>query len=1006
MRRLLRRSARLVSVPPGLEALIAERLSAEAGIQFAEPDRVVKLSGAPDDPKFASAWHLAKIEAETAWQVSTGDSVTVAVLDTGIDSDHPDLVDRLVGGRNVVSGNGDIEDIHGHGTAVAGTVAAETYNGIGVASVAWNARIMPVRITEASNGYAYWSDVAEGLMWAADHGARVANISFGVTGSATVDAAAQYFRNKGGLVVVAAGNDGATLSTIDSPHLITVAATDSNDLRPSWSNQGDMLDVSAPGRSIWSTQRGGGYKSWSGTSFASPNTAGVAALIMAANPDLTPIEVEDILKQNSDDIGADGWDIQYGHGRINAARAVAAAAGIISVDMDAPAVAILSPGASTTVGGLVQINVNATDNVGVVRVELRVNGQSVGEAVTEPFDFSWDSTAITTGQVTLSAYAFDAAGNGTVSEAVTVLVDNPQPDPMADSNLPFAMEIMETGGSWSSVPVGTNMTDPVVIAGTPTYRDAEPGVVRLRAAAGGGFEARFQEWDYLDGAHGAESIPLLALEPGRYSMPDGTLVEVGRFNLGGTKSWKSIAFGQAFPNQPELYLTVQTNHDPAAVSVRARAVGTTGFQAALYEQESFQNGHGIEAVGYLAILAQGGDGTLETADGPRVLSLHRGGLNEVWKDIGGARLLLEEEQSKDSEVGHITTTVSVLRLDGYYFAQDVTANGGDTIAIRLDDGTRSGPVDPNADSDGDGMPDDYERINGLDPNDPSDAVADSDGDGLTNYDEYLAGTDPWVSNLPPPPDAPAIASAGFLQATGTWQSLSPGQIPQNTIVILGAPSAKDSSPGVLRMRQSSEGGFEVRFAEWDYLDGLHASEDAAFLVLKQGRHTLVDGTVLEVGTFALNGAPNWRNQTFQQPFAVAPKLFLTAQTANDPQAVTVRARAVSSSGFEASLFEQEAFQDGHAEEMIGYLAIHDPDGTGSLPSFAGASIGYSLSSISVDEQWKTAGTVQIRIEEEQSKDTETGHLFETLNTLTIDQGLMTQDVKSAGNNTVAPRWRP
>ena len=132
----------------------------------------------------------------------------VAVLDTGVDGTHPDLAGKLLPGWNAVDSSNNTADINGHGTAVAGTAAAATNNASGVAGVAWNAAILPVRITNSSDGYAYWSDIARGLSWAANQGADVANISYGVSNSSTIASAAQSMRNKGGLVVVAAGNEG------------------------------------------------------------------------------------------------------------------------------------------------------------------------------------------------------------------------------------------------------------------------------------------------------------------------------------------------------------------------------------------------------------------------------------------------------------------------------------------------------------------------------------------------------------------------------------------------------------------------------------------------------------------------------------------------------------------------------------------------------------------------------------------------------------------------------
>ncbi|KFI23378.1 S8 family serine peptidase [Nitrosococcus oceani] len=422
-------NVRIVRVPEQAEEAVARALARNPHIKFAEKDWAVELSEiTPNDPKYASAWHLPKIEAPFAWNTSLGDNITVAILDTGIDDTHPDLSGKVISGWNTVSNDSNTSDIHGHGTKVAGTAAASSNNSQGVASIAWNALLMPLRVTNSSDGWAYWSDIAEALTWAANQGAHVANISYDVTNSSTISNAAQYFRSLGGIVVVAAGNNGSNPGYSNNPYMISVSATTSSDGKASWSNYGNYVDVAAPGAGIWTTSRGGGYGSVSGTSFASPATAGVVALILAANPLLSPGEVESILTSTADDLGAAGWDSFYGHGRINAYRAVAAASEADTTDTQAPTVAILSPNGGATLSGTIAIDVSAQDNGDVARVELYANDQFIADDTTSLYGFSWDSTLAADGSVSLVAYAYDRAGNEGISSPVNVLVDN-SPDP-------------------------------------------------------------------------------------------------------------------------------------------------------------------------------------------------------------------------------------------------------------------------------------------------------------------------------------------------------------------------------------------------------------------------------------------------------------------------------------------------------------------------------------------------------------------------------------------------
>lgn len=419
----------VVDLPPqASETAVRARLKNHPHFESVELDQLVSASYTPNDPYYGSQWHLPKIDAAGAWQYTRGAGVTIAILDSGVDASHPDLQSRLVPGWNFYDNNANTADVHGHGTAVAGAAAASTNNAAGVAAVAGEARIMPVRIADA-NAYAYWSTVAQGVTWAADNGARVINISYvGVAGSSTVRSAAQYAKDRGGLVVVCAGNNGKDEGISPTTTMIPVAATDGSDNKTSWSSWGSFVAMSAPGADIWTTSRGGSYQPWSGTSLASPITAGVVAAMMSANPSLKPADIEGLLFGTAVDLGAAGRDPYYGHGRLNAAAAVAAAAQAITVaraaDTQAPTVGIASPAASSSVSGVATVDVTATDNVGVSRVELWVNGSLLATDTSAPYSFSWDTTRVANGTASLQARAFDAAGNAATSSSVAVNVAN------------------------------------------------------------------------------------------------------------------------------------------------------------------------------------------------------------------------------------------------------------------------------------------------------------------------------------------------------------------------------------------------------------------------------------------------------------------------------------------------------------------------------------------------------------------------------------------------------
>lgn len=417
-------SAHIVHVPAQAELAVTNALRHLPWVEFAELDMLLPLEQTPNDPQFSSQWHLPKINAPTAWDSATGKGVVVAVLDTGVNIDHADLQGQLLAGWNAVDQSNNYSDVQGHGTLVSGTIAATTNNGTGVASIAHSAKILPIRVSNTSDGYAYYSDIARGLSWAADNGARVANISYNVTTSSTITQAAQYLIGKGGLVTVSAGNSGSDLGYADNKSMISVSATASNDTLASWSSYGNYVDVSAPGVGIYTTNSSGGYSSVSGTSFSAPTTAGVIALIMSANSALTPVEVENILESSATDLGSAGWDKQYGYGRVDAAAAVAKALNSQTIVSDTqPPTVSMNLSSGTTVSGTQTITVNAADDTSVAKVELWIGGKLLNTDTASPYSFSWNTTTSANGTVVVEAKAYDGAGNIASAQA-SVTVNN------------------------------------------------------------------------------------------------------------------------------------------------------------------------------------------------------------------------------------------------------------------------------------------------------------------------------------------------------------------------------------------------------------------------------------------------------------------------------------------------------------------------------------------------------------------------------------------------------
>jgi subtilisin family serine protease len=307
-------------------------LQATPGVVEVTPDYQLELTWDPNDPGYTQGdqWAIDKIGANLAWEFSSSQPITVAVVDSGIDPNHPDLAGRTVPGYNFIDDNTDTTDLCGHGTHVSGIIAAETDNNLGVAGIAPNAVIMPVKVIGA-NCLGSYSRLMKGILYAVDHGVRVISItSGGAYDHSGLHDAIAYAQSKGVLVAVSAGNHGDAEPFYPGSYAesFTVAGTDVDDAPYDMSNYGEQIDISAPAVDIYSTfwnqTEGSTYSYMSGTSMAAPHVAAVAALILSIDPKLSLADLENSLISSAADLGEPGWDPIYGWGRLTAWRAVAA----------------------------------------------------------------------------------------------------------------------------------------------------------------------------------------------------------------------------------------------------------------------------------------------------------------------------------------------------------------------------------------------------------------------------------------------------------------------------------------------------------------------------------------------------------------------------------------------------------------------------------------------------------------------------------------------------------
>ena len=323
----------VVAVEKGKVAEKVAEYQKDPNVEYAEPNYVARAFELTNDPYLPNQWGMYKVKAAdastSAWTTAKSDpSVKIAILDTGIDQDHPDLASKIVSQKNCTT-SPTLDDLYGHGTHVAGIAAAATNNGAGVAGLGYNASLVNAKGL-GDDGSGYYSWLANCIVWAADSGVKVINMSLGGSGkSQTLQNAVNYAWGKNVVLVAAAGNSGNSAPSYPAyyTNVIAVAATDQNDKKASWSSYGKWVDVAAPGVSIYSTLPNHtnvigilNYGTLSGTSMATPHVSGLAALVWPTSFGGSNTNVRRQIEGTADKIAGTGT--LWAYGRINALRAV------------------------------------------------------------------------------------------------------------------------------------------------------------------------------------------------------------------------------------------------------------------------------------------------------------------------------------------------------------------------------------------------------------------------------------------------------------------------------------------------------------------------------------------------------------------------------------------------------------------------------------------------------------------------------------------------------------
>lgn len=455
--------ALVADVPRETVSYLRRRLLEHGLARYVEPNMRLRIATVPNDPGWRGKWGLQKIRADYAWNTTTGDpSVVIAIVDTGVDWNHPDLAaniwnntDEIAGNHKDDDGNGFVDDVrgwdfvdtsatvypgedgtvrdndpmdfHGHGTHCAGIASAVGNNGLGVCGATWNCKIMAVRAGykgSDGNGYLELDDAAAAIIYAADNGADIISCSWGAyEDSQIIRDAVEYAYDAGVLLVAAAGNDmrDDKLYPAAYDQVIAVSATNQFDGAAWFTNFGEWIELAAPGVDINSTIFDDSYEEMSGTSMATPCVAGVAALVWSRFPDMSRDEVRAQLRFASDDLGEEGFDFYFGYGRVNAEKAVE-----LEPQPHDLLVYELNIASVVPLGETAHVNITVA-NIGNysehdVKVQLLLNGNLLDSTTVpfmepgafERFSFSWNTSQYTEGHYNLTAYVVPVNGENRV----------------------------------------------------------------------------------------------------------------------------------------------------------------------------------------------------------------------------------------------------------------------------------------------------------------------------------------------------------------------------------------------------------------------------------------------------------------------------------------------------------------------------------------------------------------------------------------------------------------
>ena len=528
---------------------------------------------------------------------------------------------------------------------------------------------------------------------------------------------------------------------------------------------------------------------------------------------------------------------------------------------------------------------------------------------------------------------------------------NLKPNELQPTLLPMEFGEIEVNDRWKTVTLNRLYDEPVVIVGALSHNGPDPSVIRVRNVTGSGFEVRVQEWEYLDGHHAIEQVNYLVIESGSYELPGGSRVEAGRFSANAVGSFAAVPFKQPFSTVPVVMTTTTSANEGDAVAMRLRNITTTTFDYRIQEQEANDQRHTPEEAGYIA-----------------------------WEPSAGSMdgLVFEIGRTANSVTHHFQALpfYEPFSSPPVFLAGMQTFDGPDTAAVRWQ----------------------KKQPDGIEVKVEEEQSGDVEMDHTTEVIGYMA-FEARRSALP--------MEFGEIEVNDRWTTVTLNRLYDEPVVIVGALSYNGPDPSVIRVRNVTGSGFEVRVQEWEYLDGHHAIEQVNYLVIESGSYELPGGSRVEAGRFSANAVGSFAAVPFKQPFSTVPVVMTTTASDNEGDAVAMRLRNITTTTFDYRIQEQEANDQRHTPEEAGYIAWEPSAGSmdglvfeidrtansvthhfqalpfyepfSSPPVFlAGMQTFDGPDTAAVRWQKKQPAGIEIKVEEEQSMDAERDHATEVV----------------------------